>query len=102
MSRVCIPTLYVTLPLYNAGVTPIDTFDFAGFTETLRKEPREAVAEIVAKELERVRPQMVRDAGKRFSQQTYLKNLERLGRAMAGEDATKELTPAERQSHRRL
>ena len=45
-------TLYVcrAASLYNADVSPIDTFDFDAFAEELRHQPREQFADIVAKE----------------------------------------------------
>ena len=64
---------------------PDDSFDFGAFARGLTGGDRAAQ---VGAELKRVGAITVRDAGKRFNQQKYLQSLEKLGRALKGEDVS--------------
>ena len=81
------------------GMAQEEAFDlnrFAGNLADLGPERRERM---VTEELDRVRALTIRDAAKRFLQQMYVTRLERLGKALRGEDVANELTPSERQAH---
>lgn len=73
----------------------VEQFDFVGFGASLRGVPRHDQRERVHEELGRVRNMPVREPSWKFKQHIYLRRLERLGRHLAGEDVSLELTPTE-------
>jgi hypothetical protein len=80
-------------------MTQDDSFDLSVFSQALAGQPAAERAGLVNAEVQRIRALTVRDAGKRFNQQMYTKALERLGRALNGQDVGGELTPSERPIH---
>src|SRR5208282_1186703 len=80
-------------------MTPDDSFDLNAFSQTLAGHPAAERAALVDAEVQRVRAMTVRDAGKRFDGQMYVKHLERLGGALGGHDVGGELAPSERPIH---
>ena len=79
-----------------------ETFELNDFARRLGDAPEAARGDLLSSELGRVRQVVVRDAAKRFAQQMYITKLERLARALHGEDVSKELAPSERQVYLRL
>jgi type IV secretory pathway VirB10-like protein len=79
-----------------------ETFELNDFARRLAETAEAARGNLLAGELGRVRQVVVRDSTKRFAQQMYVTKLERLARALRGEDVSKELTPSERQVYARL
>jgi len=79
-----------------------ETFELNDFAHRLDEAAEPARRELVAGELERIRRVVVREASKRFAQQMYITKLERLARALRGDDVSAELTPSERQVYARL
>lgn len=73
-----------------------ETFDLNEFGQRLRQLEESDWQAEVSDELGRARGSSVRGADKRFAQQMYITRLERLARALRGEDVSKELTPSER------
>ncbi|GEM_PF-4666559 len=79
-------------------MSPDDSFDLGAFAGTLAAAADDRAAKVES-EIARVRGLTVRDAGKRFNQQKYLQGLEKLSRALKGEDVSAGLQPSERAIH---
>jgi pyruvate/2-oxoglutarate dehydrogenase complex dihydrolipoamide acyltransferase (E2) component len=72
-----------------------EQFDFVAFGESLRGLPRQEQRDQVQAELARMHGMVVREPSLKFKQHIYLRRLERLGRFLAGEEVSMELTPTE-------